>query len=220
MTRRPLLALAVGLLLALPGAPARAQAEAGDFVKALVDAINSKEAGQRRALLHTDSLDCRNPGQDQVLEEQFARQSRFPIPGTVAWRLTAARPGRPMFSDRFDYDVRPTHILQLDVKGENNESMYVVLQVARQKGLWREIVGCPKPGTVALDRRVAIAKVGGQSKAELLVSTMAPTRKAELLALLKEGRKADAVRAYEALSAQDPATAAAVVELLEKEMAR
>jgi len=211
---------ALAFALALACAPAFAQKEAGDFVKALVDAINSKAAAQRKALLHTESVSCTNPGQEQVLAEQFARQSRFPIPGTVAWRLTAARPGRPMFADRFDYPVRPTHILQLDVKGENNESMYVVLQVARQNGEWREIAGCPKPGTVALDRRVAIAQEGGLSKAELLVSTMAPTRKAELLGLLKEGRKADAVKVYRTLSAQDAATAAEVVELLEKEAAR
>lgn len=216
MARVPLTAL----VLALACAPALAQQEAGDFVKALVDAINSRDHGQRKGLLHTESVNCTNPGQDQVLAEQFARQSRFPIPGTVAWRLTAARPGRPMFADRFDYPVRPTHILQLDVKGEKNETMHVVLQVARQNGEWREIAGCPKPGTVALDRRVAIAQERGQSKAELLVSTMAPTRKAELLGLLKEGRRADAVKVYRTLSAQDPETAAAVIELLAKELAR
>ena len=149
--RRLLPAFGLALLLALAATPALAQTEAGDFVKALVDAINSKQAGKRMALMNTESLKCANPGQRQVLEEQFARQSRFPIPGTVAWRLTAARPGKPMFSDRFDYPVRPTHILQLDVKGENNESMYVVLQVARQGGEWREIAGCPKAGTVAPD---------------------------------------------------------------------
>jgi len=216
MNRGPLIALA----LALACAPAYAQQEAGDFVKALVDAINSKNHGQRKGLLHTESVSCPNPGQDQVLDEQFTRQSRFPIPGTVAWRLTSARPGRPMFADRFDYPVRPTHILQLDVKGENNESMYVVLQVARQNGEWREVAGCPKPGTTALERRVAIAQEGGQSKAELLVSTMAPSRKAELLALLKGGRKAQAVRLYQELSAQDVATSVEVVELLEKEAGR
>lgn len=220
MMPRPLLVLGAALALALPAAPARAQAETGEFVRAVVDAINSKEAEQRKALLHTGSLECKSPGQAQVLEEQFERQSRFPIPGTVAWRLSAARPGRPMFSDRFDYPVRPTHILQLDVKGENNESMYVVLQVARQQGLWREVAGCPKAGTVKVDQRVAIAQEGGRSKAQLLVSTMAPKRRAELLALLKGGRKADAVRAYREASLQDTATAIEVIELLEKEAAR
>jgi hypothetical protein len=162
------------LLLALPAAAARAQAEADAFVKVLVDAINSKDPQQRRALLHADSLRCETPGKDALLDEQFARQSRFPIPGTVAWRLTAAPPGRPMFSDRFDYPVRPTHLMQLDVKGDNNETMYVVLQLARQAGAWREVVGCPKPETMAAARRVALPKAEGEGKASLLVSTMAP----------------------------------------------
>jgi len=215
----PLRALGLVLLAAL-AAPALAQSEADGFVKALVDAINSKESAQRMALIHTDSVKCENPGQTQVLEEQFARQSRFPIPGTVEWRLTAARPGRPMFADRFDYPVRPTHILQLDVKGENNEAMFVVMQIARQGGQWREIAGCPKPGTVAVDRRVAVAKAGADDKAALLVKTLSPKLKDALVALLKADQKDAAVRVYQEASAQDPATARAVVELLAKDAAR
>jgi hypothetical protein len=209
-------ALVCAMLLALPGAAAHAQAEAGEFVKSLVDAINSKESAQRMALMHSESVQCESPGQTQVLEEQFARQSRFPIPGTVEWRLTAARPGRPMFADRFDYPVRPTHILQLDVKGENNESMYVVMQVARQGGEWRAIAGCPKPGTVVVDRRIAVAKAGADDKADLLVKTMSPKLKDALVALLRADQKDAAVRVYQEASAQDPETAKAVVDLLAK----
>jgi len=218
MPRRLLPAIGLALFLALGATPALAQTEAGDFVKTLIDAINSKSSQQRMALMHTGSTTCENPGQTQVLEEQFARQSRFPIPGTVAWRLTAARPGRPMFSDRFDYPVRPTHILQLDVKGENNESMYVVLQVARQGGEWREIAGCPKPGTVtvALEKRVAVAQAGADDKAELLVKTMSPKLKDALVALIKADQKEAAVRTYREASAQDDATAREVIQKLAK----
>jgi hypothetical protein len=215
--RRLLPAFGLALLLALAATPALAQTEAGDFVKALVDAINSKQADNRMALMNTESLKCANPGQRQVLEEQFARQSRFPIPGTVAWRLTAARPGKPMFSDRFDYPVRPTHILQLDVKGENSESMYVVLQLARQGGEWREIAGCPKAGTVAPDQRVAAAKAGADDKAELLVKTMSPKLKEALVALIRADQKDAAVRVYREASAQDEATARAVIDRLAKQ---
>lgn len=207
----------VALLLALPGAAARAQSDADAFVKTLVDAINSKESAQRRALLHTDSLNCATPGKDVLLDEQFARQARFPIPGTVAWRLTAAPPGRPMFGDRFDYPVRPTHLMQLDVKGDNNETMYVVLQLARQKGIWREVVGCPKPETVAAAQRVALARAAGPEKVNILLKAIAPQLKADVLALLKAGRRTDAINAYRDVSGVDLATATSVVEALEKE---
>lgn len=218
--RRIATGVLVALLLALPGAAARAQSDADAFVKTLVDAINSKESAQRRALLHTDSLNCATPGKDVLLDEQFARQARFPIPGTVAWRLTAAPPGRPMFGDRFDYPVRPTHLMQLDVKGDNNETMYVVLQLARQKGVWREVVGCPKPETVAAAQRVALGRAEGQDKVNLLVKTLAPQLKADMVALLKSGRKDDAIRSYRDASGQDPAIAKAVIEALEKEAPR
>lgn len=218
--RRIATGVVIALFLALPGAAARAQTDADAFVKVLVDAINSKEAAQRRTLLHTDSLRCETPGKDQLLDDQFARQSRFPIPGTVAWRLTAAPPGRPMFGDRFDYPVRPTHLMQLDVKGDNNETMYVVLQLARQAGVWREVVGCPKPETVAAAQRLALARAEGPEKAGLLAKTLAPQLKTDLLALLKSGRKDDAIRSYRDVSGQDPATAKAVIDALEKDAGR
>lgn len=153
--------LAAALLLAVACVPAQAQTEVDAFVRSLVDAINSKDPKQRRDLLHPGSLNCETPGKELLLDEQFARQSRFPIPGTVAWRLTGAPPGRPMFADRFDYPVRPTHLMQLDVKGENNKTMYVVLQLARNSGEWREVVGCPKPETVAAFRRAALPRAEG-----------------------------------------------------------
>jgi hypothetical protein len=43
---------------------------------------------------------------------------------------------------------------------------------------------------------------------------------ADLLALLKGGRKDDALRAYREASAQDPATVKAVVETLAKDAGR
>jgi hypothetical protein len=218
MPRASLPASGLALLLALAAAPAHAQVEAEDFVKSLVDAINSKTTAKRMALMHTGSVNCKNPGQLQVLEAEFARQSRFPIPGTVAWRLTAARPGKPMFADRFDYPVRPTHLLQLDVRGANNESMYVVLQLARQGGQWREVPGCPKAGTGVVDQRVAAAKAGASDKAELLVKTMSPKLKEALIALIKADQKEAAVRVYQEASAQDPETAEAVIERLREEI--
>ena len=206
-------ALAASTLLGVAAA-ASAATEPEAFLRILVDAINSKSADKRLELVHPDSLNCATPGQRQHLEEVFARQSRFPIPGTVNWRLSGARPGRPMFSDRFDYPIRPTHIMQLDVKGDNNETMYVVLQLARRNGQWQEIVGCPKAEAIAVDRRVAIAKAGADEKAQLLVNTMSPTIKAGLVELIKQGRRTDAVRAYRDASAQDEATARAVIEQL------
>jgi len=98
--------------------------------------------------------------------------------------------------------------------------MYVVLQLARQKGVWREVVGCPKPETVAAAQRVALGRAEGQDKVNLLVKTLAPQLKADMVALLKSGRKDDAIRSYRDASGQDPAIAKAVIEALEKEAPR
>lgn len=67
-----------------------------------------------KAPLHPDSLRCATADKDALLDEQFARQARRPVPANVTWRLTPAPPGQPLFADKFDYPVRPTHRLQLD----------------------------------------------------------------------------------------------------------
>ncbi|MDH5222760.1 MAG: hypothetical protein OEW94_16225, partial [Betaproteobacteria bacterium] len=82
------------------------------------------------------------------------------------------------------------------------------------------VVGCPKPETAAAAVRVALARSEGQEKADRLAKSLAPQLRTDLLALLKGGRKEDAIRAYRDVSGQDPATAKAVIEALEKDAPR
>lgn len=141
MTRR---LLATPLLVFLPAMALPTDSQTQAFVESLVAAINSKDAAKRKGLLHPDSLRCATAGSDAFLDEQFARQARHAIPGDVTWSLTPAPPGQPLFADKFDYAVRPTHRLQLDFASGPNRSTTIVLQLARHGNDWREVSGCPK----------------------------------------------------------------------------
>ena len=211
---------ALALLLVLPAAALLADPQAQAFVEALVAAINDKDAAKRKALLHPDSLRCATEGKGLLLDEQFARQARFPISDDVTWRLTAAPPGQPLFTDMFDYPVRPTHVLQLDYATGPNRSVGLVLQLAQHGGAWREIAACPKPETVAAAKQASVARARLAEKVEQLVKTMPPALRADIDAQLRAGRKIDAIRAYRAATGEDLTTAKSVVDALEKSAAR
>jgi hypothetical protein len=148
------------LLFLLPGTALPADPQAQTFVRALVEAMNSSDIARRKALVHPDSLRCATPGSGELLDEQFARQARRQVPTNVAWTLTPAHPGEPLFADKFDYPVRPTHLLQLDFSTGPNRSTTIVLQLARHGNDWREVSACPKLETVAA------AKVASQARAQ------------------------------------------------------
>ncbi|MGH8722684.1 MAG: hypothetical protein ACREU4_11905, partial [Burkholderiales bacterium] len=189
------------------------------FVKALVEAINSKDAAKRKALIHPDGLRCATE-QDMLLDEQFARQARRTVPTNVSWTLTPAHPGQPLFADKFDYPVRPTHLLQLDFETGLNRSTTMVLQVARHGGAWRQVSPCPKPETVAAARAASQARAQHREKVERLLKEIAPQLKADVVALLKDGRRIEAIKAYRAASGEDLSTAKSVVDAIEEKLPR
>jgi ribosomal protein L7/L12 len=216
MMRRTLAAL---LLLWLPAHAAAPDAQTQAFVRALVEAINSKDAAKRKALIHPDSLRCANE-RDALLDEHFARQAGRTIPLNVSWTLTPAHPGQPLFADKFDYPVRPTHLLQLDFETGPNRSTTIVLQLAKQGNEWREVSACPKPETVAAAKLAAQARAQHREKVEHLLKNILPQVKGEVVALLKDGRKIEAIRHYRAASGEDLSTAKAVVDAIQEELPR
>ena len=212
-------AMAAALLFAGPAAVAATDPQAQAFVEALVAAINSKDTAKRKALLHPDSLRCATD-QDTLLDEQYARQARRAVPANVTWSLTPAPPGLPLFADKFDYPVRPTHRLQLDFSTGPNRSTTMVLQVARHGGAWREVRACPKQETVAAARAASQARAQHREKVERLLKNISPKLKDEVVALLKDGKRIDAVRHYRAATGEDLVTAKSVVDAIEEEPGR
>lgn len=208
------------LLPLLSGTALPADPQAQAFVKALVEAINSNDTAKRKALVHPDSLRCATPGSGELLDEQFARQARRQVPTNVTWILTPAHPGQPLFADKFDYPVRPTHLLQLDFSTGPNRSTTMVLQLARHGSDWREVSACPKPETVAAARIASQARAQHKEKVEQLLKGISPKVKGEVVALLKDGRKIEAIRHYRAASGEDLSTAKAVVDSIQEELPR
>jgi len=216
--RRPrILVVGACLLLAGIGGNAWSQTtgEAGAFVKNLVDAINSKNLDRRKALVHPKSLVCATAEPGSFYYSMATRQARDTVPAGYKWKITPVQPDQPpLFADKFDYPVRPTHLLQLDFETGANRSKTMILQIVHDGTKWHEVIACPKPETVAAARAAGQAKAERAKRAQMLVAEIAPQLKEEVLGLLKQGRRIDAIKQYQSASGEDLTTAVEVVELL------
>jgi len=221
MTRKralPLIRAALGLaVLVAPAARGADDPAARAFVQELVAAINRKDPDARRALMHPAALKCDRAPKEAMAEGGFVPR-QGPIPDGYRWQIQALPAGaQGLFADKFDYPVRPTHQLQIDYEAAPRRSVAIVLQLARDRGGWREVTGCPKPETAAEAKRAAQARRGQSERTSRLAAEIAPALRAELLRLLADGRKVDAILRYREATNEDLAIAKGVVERLESD---
>jgi len=211
----------LGLLLAASlCAPALSPASPVDdpdrlFAASVVAAINNKDLGKRMALLHSKSLACVHADGDSIYRDMFVRQARRHVPPNFHWTITPVKKGEaPLFADLFQYPVAPTHLLQLDFDTGPTSSTTLVLQIAREGARWREIVGCPKPGTVAAMRAARQARRKESEHARALAAHVSPQLRDSVLTLFRAGHRIEAYQKYAAATGEDLATAKEVVDLL------
>jgi hypothetical protein len=75
-------------------------------------------------------------------------------------------------------------------------------------------VPCPKPATLEAARQAGPARERQAARVEALVAAMPAALKADVMTLLREGRKIDAIRRYRDGASEDLTTAESVVDRL------
>ena len=189
--------------------------QSGSFVENLVQAINSKSLDRRKALVHPQALVCATAEPDSFYHRLVTRQAKYTIPSDYKWKMTPIAPDQPlMFADKFDYPVRPTHVLQLDFETGPSRSMTMILQIVHDAKRWNEVIPCPKPDTIVAGRAARQAETKRAAKTRKLVAKIPPQLKERVMELLKQGRRIDAIKHYQSVSGEDLTTAVEVVNLL------
>jgi hypothetical protein len=184
-------------------------------VARLVEAINSGNPEVRRGLLHPRTRRCSTGGAAPMWEHTVRRQALRAIPPDHKWKMTPVRAGQPlMFSEQFDYPVRPTHQLQLDYESEPMRSTTVIVQVAREEGRWYEITACPKPATIAAAKAAREAEAKRMERVQALVASASPELRETVSRMYQDGRRIDAIKHYAGATGEDLTTAKDVVERL------
>jgi hypothetical protein len=189
--------------------------QARAFVASIVEALNSKSAERRRALLHPKSLPCATIEPDSFYTWMVTRQFKDSVPADYRWKITPVPPEQPlMFADKFDYPVRPTHTLQLDFQLAPHGGKTILLYLVRDANRWYEMTPCPRLETLAAARAARQAEGRRAERVKALVASMPAELKSQVLELVKAGRRLDATKHYQAASGEDLTTAVEVLELV------
>jgi len=210
----------ISIFLVLPASlPERAQAEETErqsaFVQSLVKAVNSRDIAQQKTLLHPGSVDCGNAEGISIFNDAFFPRTRGPVPANFRWRITQIPPGQPpMFADKFNYPVRPTHLLQIDFDPGPNRSTTMIVQIVYDEGRWSVVSACPTPETAAAAEKAKGVRIERATRARALADGISPQLKETINRLLKEGLRVEAIRQYSKTTGEDITTAKEVVDLL------
>jgi hypothetical protein len=184
------------------------------FVAAYVDSINSRDAAQRLALVHSGSRHCvQDPGALQ--QTAASRRLASMIPADYRWGVVEYPANIPlMFEDKYDYPVRPTHIIELLYDRSPTQKTSLVIQAARDGADWREVVPCKKPAVMEQLRAARAEQAKHMARADALLAQMRPEVRAEIVKMVRDGRKHDAIKHYHSSAGEDLSVAKYVVERL------
>jgi len=205
--------VALALLLLLPAlASASSQDPAQTaFVKSVVEAINSQDFARQKALVHPGAV-CANVEPVSFFNAPWA--PRRSVASTYRWTMSDAPAGPPMFSDKLDYPVRPTHLLQIDYETAPNTGQTLVLQAARDRTRWYVVAVCPKPETLVEMEAARKARGQHEAKVKAMAAGMSPALRQQVLDLVRQGQKIAAIRHYEREAGVDLTMARDVVDRL------
>jgi hypothetical protein len=143
------------------------------------------------------------------------RQFKDSVPANYKWKIAPMPPDQPlMFADKFDYPIRPTHMLQLDFELAPHRGKTMLLHLVREANRWYEMTPCPRPETIAAARAARQAEARRAERVKTLVAAMPAELKRQVLELVKVGQRLDATKHYQAASGEDLTTAVEVLELL------
>jgi hypothetical protein len=212
-----LAALAV-LAMALGAAPVASQENPADraFVAKFVDAVN-RGAAARLPLVHGNARACATGTVGEWWNVSVARQAKEGVPAQYRWTLTPIPANdQPPFAEGFDYTVRPTHVLQIDMRPKPYTFRTMLVRLARDGDRWAEVVPCAKPAMQARIRATLEAKAMQAERVKALVAAMPAPLREKVLAEIRDGRSVTAAKTYAQESGEDLTTATEVVELLEE----
>ena len=210
-----LLVLGIASLPSVCGAQADDPKKPEALAKRFVEAVNSKSVESRKAILHPKSLACVNAQTQLFYDWIFSRQFQYAIrPNYKSVATAIAREEVPDLEGEADYPVVPTHQLQIDFDTGPFSGTTVVLLIVYDAKRWHEVLPCPRPETIAKIKAAEEEAAKEERRIQSLAVNVAEPLRAELIELMKKGRRVDAIRRYAVVSGEDLATARRVVELL------
>jgi hypothetical protein len=198
-----------------------AEAARQQFAAKYVAALKSKDPARMKALIHPEVLACKNFAEyfnvANISGQVFVDP---PGPGYKVTFTTLPIDAKPPLlpPDKFKYPIQPSHELQIDWNrnADGSSPTALIQSIAEKDGAWYLVYPCPNDEGMKFVHEM-IAKGREQKEHALtLASQLQDPLKSELLALLKQGRKIDAIKKYQSTTGVDLTTAVQVIDVLQR----
>ena len=188
------------------------------FVAEYVAAVNARDAERFRRLVHPKSLACITDDNRDFSDEWVARAFRHTLPDT--YRLTSVRalgPNAPAMvpSSMAINPIPPTHTIQIDAQTAPHSFVTILLQVTQSAGAWLQVMPCPTAEGLTAFRSAKKANAALDARVKALAEGLQEPLRPEITGLMKAGKKADAIKRYQAASGENLTVAKGVVDRLE-----
>ena len=188
------------------------------FVKPWVEALRSKDRAKLEDFYHPAVRACVNPATKPFFDFLLDRETLKTAAGPYhVSKLEPVKQPPPTYLPRSDvrYPVQPAYQLQVDFDQSN---LTFVRFLAVSNGRWYDVFPCPNPkGMADFQAKLTQGAVLEKIAARQLAALKDPLR-AELIGLLRERRKIDAVKKYQIEAHVNQAVAAYVINALQKSM--
>lgn len=187
------------------------------FADAYVRAVTGREVAAYTRLIHPASLACQRKDNEEIFADLVARRQGLPahaprvavesLPPTVKLFDFLAKQG-------LEYPARPTHALSIDLSTGNDARMLGAF-IMLVGGSWYEVIPCPTAAAAAQHRAKKARDAADEAQARELAASMRDPLRAEIRALLEEGKSVSAMKKYAEVTGVSLAMAKRVITALE-----
>ena len=191
------------------------------FAKAYLRAVTGPDVWQYMRLVHPASLACRRKDNEEFFADVFAQHHGLAArePQVLVESLPPALPLFDFMAKQgFDYPVRPSHLFHVDVISTGDQQRRLGAFSVLLDGSWYEVLPCPTAEAAAQYRAKKAQLAADETKARELAASMHDPLRAEIVALLNEGKKVSAIKKYSEVTGVDISMAKRVVEALQSQL--
>ena len=188
---------------------------AGDFIARYVAAVNAGAEDDIVALFHPATRACMVEANQDFFDYVLANELKRSIPDDYRLTVTPVADDETLLmAGMLAYPARPSHTLQIDFENGAYSGTTIYSYAIDDGGAWHTVIGCPTPEAVAMFREARVRALEQEEHARELAAQAPADLRAEIEALMTEGKRIAAIKRYAEAASVDLALARDVVELI------
>ena len=186
------------------------------FVKPWIEALRSNDKARIESFIHPSVRACINdPSKKEFWDYVLQQEHSVPAGTYQVTKIERMRQPAPTFlpEDDVKYPVQPTYEVDIDF-AQNN--VILIQFLASSNGSWYDVLPCPNEKGMVFFRQKQVEGAEQEKKVAQLVAGLKDPLRSELNDLLRQQRKMDAIKKYQAAAGVDLTMAVMVIDELQR----